>query len=164
MKIAMIAAMANNRVIGLNNKMPWHLPDDLKFFKATTQGKTVIMGRKTFESIGAKPLPNRRNLVISHNPNYDAPGAEVFTGIESALEVCSKTDEVIMMGGGQLYQQMLPKAHKLYLTLVAAEVEGDAFFPDWQRYDWTEVSRIHHASDEHHAFAFDFVTLVRSPA
>lgn len=161
MNLSMIAAMAQNRVIGKNNQMPWHLPDDLKFFKATTQGKTVVMGRKTFESIGARALPNRRNVVITRNTNYEATGAEVFTGIDSALDTCHQENEVIIMGGGQLYEQILPYANKLYLTLVNTQVNGDAFFPAWDTDAWQEIDRTHHEKDEKHAFAFDFVTLIR---
>lgn len=166
MKIALIAAMAHHRVIGLDNDMPWHLPDDLKFFKANTLGKPVIMGRKTFESIGSKPLPNRLNIVISRNPDFKAQGAHVFISVALALQalpglVDISTDnfEVIIMGGGQLYAQMLSQADRLYLTLIDANINGDTYFPDWQESAWHEVERIHHPADERHAFAFDFVTL-----
>ena len=159
MKIAMIAAMANNRVIGLNNDMPWHLPDDLKFFKAMTVGKPVIMGRKTFESIGSRPLPNRPNFVISRQADFNAPGAKVFSSIDTALAELSDAEEVIIMGGGQLYNEMLVKADKLYLTQIDANIDGDTFFPDWTQMQWEEVAREHHDADERHQFAFDFVTL-----
>lgn len=159
MKIAMIAAMAKNRVIGLDNDMPWHLPDDLKFFKAMTTGKPVIMGRKTFESIGSKPLPNRPNYVISRQSDFDANGANVFTSVEAVLAELSDQDEVIIMGGGQLYKMMLPKADKLYLTLIDTEIKGDTLFPDWTKMAWNELSREHHSKDERHSFAFDFVVL-----
>jgi dihydrofolate reductase len=206
MKIAMIAAMTKLRVIGLNNDMPWHLPDDLKFFKAKTVGKPVIMGRKTFESIGAKPLPNRPNIVISRNPDWAAgclakwanKGVFVFASVDLALRALpaivdtqdspglvnstvnglggdtlednsledngSEDDnfEVIIMGGGQLYQQMLPLADRLYLTLIDADIAGDTYFPDWAGMAWREVERIHHPKDERHAFGFDFVTLQRA--
>ncbi|BCN93863.1 dihydrofolate reductase [Thiomicrorhabdus immobilis] len=162
MKVAMIAAMAKNRVIGLDNDMPWHLPDDLKFFKATTTGKPVIMGRKTFESIGSKPLPNRPNYVISRQPDFEAPGATVFASIDAALSELAEHEEVIIMGGGQLYSMMLPKADKLYLTLIDAEIDGDTLFPDWTKMAWNELSREHHPKDERHAFEFDFVTLEKA--
>lgn len=162
MKIAMIAAMAKNRVIGFENDMPWHLPDDLKFFKAMTTGKPVIMGRKTFESIGSKPLPNRPNFVISRQADFDAPGARVFGSVEEALSVLSTAEEVIIMGGGQLYSMMLPQADKLYLTLINAEIEGDTHFPDWTQLAWNELKREHHPKDDRHAFEFDFVTLERN--
>ena len=161
MKIAMIAAMAKNRVIGLENDMPWHLPDDLKFFKATTTGKPVIMGRKTFESIGSKPLPNRPNYVISRQADFHAEGAQVFGSIEEVLAQLSDADEVIIMGGGQLYSMMLAQADKLYLTLIDANIEGDTHFPDWTLLAWNELAREHHTKDERHAYEFDFVTLER---
>jgi len=162
MKVAMIAAMAKNRVIGLDNDMPWHLPDDLKFFKATTTGKPVIMGRKTFESIGSKPLPNRPNYVISRQKEFSADGVSVFSSVEQALEALHKHEEVIIMGGGQLYKKMLPKADKLYLTLINSDINGDTHFPDWTDVAWNELSRVHHQKDERHAFEFDFVTLERA--
>lgn len=163
LQIAMIAALDKNRVIGSDNAMPWHLPDDLKFFKDNTLKKTVVMGRKTFESIGARPLPNRRNLVITRNTDFQAPGIEVFTSIDAALQSCvTDTDEVIIMGGGQLYQQMMPYAHKLYLTLVEAEVSGDTVFPEWSLGDWQITSEYHHPQDEKHAYAFEFVILERT--
>jgi len=162
MKIAMIAAMANNRVIGLDNDMPWHLPDDLKFFKANTMGKPVIMGRKTFESLGSRPLPNRPNIVISRNAELSIPGVQVFQSVDEALQGLESVEEVIIMGGGQLYQQMLPRADRLYLTLIDVQLEGDTFFPDWTKMAWNELERSHHAKDERHAYAFEFVTLERA--
>jgi dihydrofolate reductase len=161
MKIAMIAAMTKDRVIGLNGDMPWHLPDDLKFFKANTTGKPVIMGRKTFESIGSRPLPNRPNVVISRNSDLVIPNVEVFQSVEQALEKYANEPEVIIMGGGEIYRQMLPKADCLYLTLIDAKITGDTFFPDWTAYKWTEIERQHHTQDEKHAYAFDFLTLER---
>jgi len=159
MKIAMIAAMTKNRTIGFENDMPWHLPDDLKFFKSVTTGKPVIMGRKTFESIGSRPLPNRPNFVISRQADFTADGVTVFNSVDTALKSLCDCEEVIIMGGGQLYNMMLPKADRLYLTLIDAEIDGDTHFPDWSRMNWKEVSREHHEKDERHAFSFDFVTL-----
>lgn len=159
MKIAMIAAMAKNRVIGLDNDMPWRLPDDLKFFKKTTTGKPVIMGRKTFESIGSRPLPNRPNLVISRQADFIAEGAAVFSSVEDAIASMDSVEEVIIMGGGQLYKQMLPQADKLYLTLINADIDGDTFFPDWSEFSWNEIEREHHEMDDSHAYSFDFITL-----
>jgi dihydrofolate reductase len=161
MKIAMIAAMANNRVIGLDSDMPWHLPDDLKFFKANTSGKPVIMGRKTFESIGSRPLPKRPNLVISRNAELSISGVQVFQSVEMALATLQDAEEVIIMGGGQIYQQMLPLADKLYLTMIDADLKGDTQFPDWTEFQWNEIERVSHPVDERHAYAFEFVTLVR---
>lgn len=165
MKIAMIAAMAKNRTIGFDNDMPWHLPDDLKFFKAKTTGKPVIMGRRTFESIGSRPLPNRVNFVVSRQAYLATNGAILVASVDEALAHIEANngavEEVIIMGGGQLYQQMLASADKLYVTLIDAEIEGDTHFPDWSQYAWQEVEREHHPKDEKHAYAFDFVTLER---
>lgn len=162
MNISMIAAMDKNHVIGKDNDMPWHLPDDFKFFKANTLNKPVVMGRKTFESIGSRPLPKRRNIVITRNADYAATGAEVFTSVEEALQTCQQDDEVMIMGGGQFYHMMLPYANKLYVTLVNAEVEGDTTFPIWQESEWREVFQEHHESDERHAFSFDIRVLEKS--
>lgn len=160
--LSMIAAMDLNRVIGIDNQMPWHLPDDLKFFKAKTTGKTVVMGRKTFESLGSRPLPNRRNLVISRNKALQASGAEFFTSIETALQSCDINHELVIMGGGELYRQMLPFADKLYVTWVQTEVNGDTVFPQWNDGDWTATERVWHDADDKHEFAFEFVTLERA--
>ncbi|MDG4811810.1 type 3 dihydrofolate reductase [Hydrogenovibrio sp. 3SP14C1] len=164
MNLSLIAAMDKNRVIGADNDMPWHLPDDLKFFKANTLNKPVVMGRKTFESIGSRPLPNRRNLVITRNADYEAKGVEVFHSVEEALKTCSSDEEVIIMGGGQLYAQMMPFANKLYVTLVEADVEGDTIFPEWLAEEWQEISKERHDKDERHAYAFEFMTLIRKTA
>lgn len=161
MKISMIAAMARNNVIGKDNDMPWHLPDDLKFFKSKTVGKPVIMGRKTFESIGSRPLPNRPNLVISRNTELVCEGAVVFGSVDEALASLAGVEEVIIMGGGQLYTQMLPRADRLYLTMIDAEIDGDTFFPKWQELAWKTLGTVRHEVDERHAYAFDFVTLDR---
>ncbi|MBN2866557.1 MAG: type 3 dihydrofolate reductase [Thiotrichales bacterium] len=162
MRIALIAAMAKNNVIGKDNDMPWHLPDDLKFFKSKTVGKPVIMGRKTFESIGSRPLPNRPNFVISRNPDLVCAGATVFASVDEALASLPETEEVIIMGGGQLYEQMLPRADRLYVTMIDAEIEGDTFFPNWQALAWKTLEAVHHAIDERHAYSFDFITLDRA--
>lgn len=127
----MIAAMANNRVIGLDNKMPWHLPGDLQHFKKVTSGKPVIMGRKTFESIG-RPLPGRRNIIITRNKDYHASGIETVTTPEAALELVNDVAEVMIIGGGNIYQQFLAQAQRLYLTFIDLDVEGDTQFPDYK--------------------------------
>lgn len=164
MRISMIAAMTTNRVIGKDNDMPWHLPDDLQFFKKNTLGKPVIMGRKTFESLGCRPLPGRPNYVISRQTNLDY-SVPVFESMEKALQAvkADNPDEVVIMGGGQLYSQMMKQADRLYLTLIDANIDGDTFFPDWQQEgEWFEVSREHHPIDECHQYSFDFVTLERA--
>lgn len=160
--LMMIVAMAKNRMIGLNNKMPWHLPDDLKYFKAQTLNKPVIMGRKTFESIGARALPNRPNLVISRNPDFKAEGIKVFNSVEKAIEsVSDDAPEIVIMGGAQIYAQWIDKVDRLLITEVDAEPEGDAFFPQLDNQAWLEVSRKAHAADENHCYAFDFVEYQR---
>jgi dihydrofolate reductase len=156
--LSLIVAMDKNKVIGQDNDMPWHLPDDLKFFKKNTQNKTVIMGRKTFQSIGSKPLPNRRNIVISRNQSFEANGAALYASVEQAILSCSKQEEVMIIGGGQLYKMMLPYATRLYLTHVEASIEGDTIFPSWSSDDWQETNSEYHPVDEKHLFAFTFKT------
>ena len=162
-KISMIAAMTKDRVIGKDNDMPWHLPDDLQFFKKNTLGKPVVMGRKTFESIGCRPLSGRPNFVISSQTDlgYLVP---VLSSVDEAIKAAKADNpqEIVIMGGGQLYAQMLPEAERLYLTLIDAQIDGDTHFPDWTKEgEWFEVSREHHPADERHAYAFDFVVLER---
>lgn len=159
-RIALIAAMANNRVIGIDNKLPWHLPDDLQHFKKLTLGKTIVMGRKTWESLPGL-LPDRRHIVISRNRQFQAEGAEVLNSIEQAIQRLSDEEEIMIVGGANLYGQLLPDADFLYLTLVDADIEGDAFFPEWHEADWQQIERSHHPADDRHAFAFDFVTFKR---
>ncbi|AEG31092.1 dihydrofolate reductase [Thiomicrospira cyclica] len=156
-KLMMIVAMAKNRMIGKDNQMPWHLPDDLKYFKAQTLNKPVIMGRKTFESLGARPLPNRPNLVVSRNKDFSAEGIQVFDSVESAISAVSDADEVVIMGGAQIYTQWVNKVDRLLITEVDATPQGDAFFPVIDPQAWREVSRQHHPADAQHKFTFDFV-------
>ncbi len=169
MKIAMIAAMAKNRIIGADNDMPWHLPADLKHFKAITLGKAVIMGRKTYESIG-RALPGRPNIVITSNADYSLSDATVVDSPESAFEVAkalspeqSENDEVMIIGGGTIYQSFLDKADTLYLTHIDLDVDGDTQFPDYEAAaSWKEVSREAHSADEKNVHPYTFVTLVRN--
>lgn len=128
MKLALIVAVARNRVIGKGGKLPWHISEDLKRFKRLTTGHTVLMGRKTFESIG-RPLPNRRNVVISSTPQ---PGVETYRSVTEALEALKDEEKIFVMGGGQLYACLLDSADELYLTLVDKDVEGDTFFPPYE--------------------------------
>jgi len=140
-KIAMIAAMGRNRVIGRDNKMPWHLPEDLKYFRATTWGKPIVMGRKTFDSLG-RPLPGRSNIVVSRQVGLEIPGVQVVSSIEQGLERArhqaelDAVDEIMVIGGGKLYEQCLPLADRLYLTRVDLEPEGDAWFPEFSAAQW----------------------------
>jgi len=163
MKVALIVALARNRAIGLNNKMPWHLPEDLKYFKRVTLGKPVIMGRNTFESIG-RPLPGRPNIVISRNSTYPAAGITLVNSLEAALKSAQELlpagqDEVMVMGGAQIYAQALPLADRLYLTEVDAEPQADAFFPEFNRNEWREVTRESHAASETNPYPYSFVVL-----
>ena len=160
MIISMIAAMAKNRVIGCNKQLPWHLPADFKHFKTLTMGKPIIMGRRTYESIG-KPLPGRLNIVITRNQDFNAEGVQVVASIEEALSAAGDVEEVMFIGGANLYQQVLPKAHRLYLTFIDLELSGDAFFPEWRGEEWREVEREHHHADEKNVYDYTFVILQR---
>ncbi|MCH2340861.1 dihydrofolate reductase [Pseudomonas sp. NPDC047963] len=159
--LAMIAALADNRVIGLDNKMPWHLPADLKHFKAMTLGKPIIMGRKTWDSLG-RPLPGRLNLVVSRQPDLHVEGAETFTTLDAALVRAEQwareqgVDELMLIGGAQLYTQALGQAQRLYLTRIEVNPAGDAFFPAYDEADWERVdSEAHPAEGETPAYRFE---------
>ncbi|MEH8166387.1 type 3 dihydrofolate reductase [Aeromonas veronii] len=162
MKISMIAAMAHDRVIGKDNQMPWHLPADLAHFKRVTLGKPVLMGRKTFESIG-RPLPGRRNLVISRNPDYQAEGIEVVGSVEAALALLagSSVEELMVIGGGHLYAEMLPSADCLYLTRIDLAVEGDTRFPAFDDGQWQRIACESHPADEKNPHPYSFETWQR---
>ncbi|WP_421159670.1 type 3 dihydrofolate reductase [Aeromonas dhakensis] len=161
MMISMIAAMAHDRVIGLDNQMPWHLPADLAHFKRVTLGKPVLMGRKTFESIG-RPLPGRRNLVISRNLDYRADGVEVIDSVDAALALLgSNVAELMVIGGGHLYGQLLPRADRLYLTRIDLAVEGDTRFPAFDEGDWSCIERESHQPDEKNPHPYHFETWQR---
>lgn len=145
--VAMIAAMSRNRVIGVDNQLPWYLPEDLKFFKVMTQGKPLVMGRKTFESIG-RPLPGRRNIVITRDPNFEHPGVSVCHDLVSALDLADQqaiidgVEEIMVMGGAQIYAQALSYASRLYLTEVDITLEGDAFFPEFAKASWHQEQAV----------------------
>ena len=142
-EIVIIAAVAKNRVIGKDNTLIWNIPEDMAHFKALTSGQTVIMGRKTWESLPPRfrPLPGRRNIVISRNPAYDAPGATLAGSLEEAVRLAQDDAEVFVIGGAEIYRQALPLAQRLYLTEVARDFDADAFFPEFSASDWTEISR-----------------------
>lgn len=162
MIISMIAAMANNRVIGLDNKMPWHLPADLQHFKKVTTGKPVIMGRKTFESIG-RPLPGRRNIIITRNSDYSATGIEVVTTPEAALKLVCDAQEVMIIGGGNIYQQFLSQAQRLYLTFIDLDVDGDTQFPDYESVaTWQKIEQVNMPTDSKNKYKYKFVTLYKA--
>jgi dihydrofolate reductase len=137
MIISIIAAVARNRVIGVNNQLPWHLPEDLQYFKKLTMGKPIIMGRRTHESIG-KPLPSRQNIIVTRS-NLTFPGCETAQSIECALDIANGVEEIFIIGGAQIYKTALPLAHRLYLTEIDIEVEGDTYFPQFT--DWIETQR-----------------------
>lgn len=162
MKISIIAAMARNRVIGINNQLPWKLPADMKWFRLHTLGKPIVMGRKTFESFGSKPLPDRHNIVITRDKDYLAEGASVVYSIEEAIAIAGDVPELMIIGGASFYEQMLPRTNRMYLTLVDMEPEGDAWFPDYDASQWKEVERHEHQSDEKNHCAYSFVILERT--
>ncbi len=142
MMISMIAALSNNGVIGRDNALPWHLPEDLKYFKRVTMGKPLLMGRKTYQSIG-RPLPGRTSIVLTRQQDFDVPGVCVVNHPEQAVDKARQTgaDELMVIGGEDVYRTMLPLAQRLYLTRVDIEVSGDAFFPPLEPRQWREVSR-----------------------
>lgn len=160
MKISMIAAMAKGRVIGKDNTMPWHLPADFAWFKRNTLGKPIIMGRKTYESIG-RPLPGRRNIVISRNPACVFEGVETVTSMDEALALVKGEKEVMIIGGGSIYNACLPRAHRLYLTFIDAQIEGDTCFPDWGDKGWKKSHSEQYNADEKNAYNMEFVILER---
>lgn len=159
MKISMVAAMAKARIIGKDNAMPWHLPADFAWFKKVTMGKPVVMGRKTFESIG-RPLPGRHNIVISRNADYHAEGITVVADINAAKRAAGDVDELMVIGGGSIYAACLADADRLYLTFIDLDVEGDTQFPDWGE-SWQEVHSESYTADEKNAHDMRFVILER---
>ncbi len=154
--ISMIVAADENNVIGKDNQLIWHLPDDLRFFKKKTSGHCIIMGRHTFESVG-KPLPNRTNIIITRDKNYSAEGCEVVHSLEDALELAKEDDNPFIVGGEQIYRLALPIADQVFLTRVHHEFDGDRYFPELGD-EWIETESIPHAADEKHAYAFTFKT------
>ncbi|SDX78000.1 dihydrofolate reductase [Paenibacillus sp. CF384] len=163
MTIAMIAAMARNRVIGIDNGMPWRLPAEMAHFRRSTAGKTVVMGRKTFESLSG-PLKNRRNVILTRSLDYKPDGCEVAHSVEEVLTQYGSIDgqELVIMGGAEIYALFMPYADKLWLTEVEAEVAGDAHFPTFQMNEWTVQDREHFSKDEKNAYDFTIVTYVRN--
>ena len=158
--LSLITAMDSNRLIGNNNSLPWHLPADLAFFKATTMGKPVIMGRKTFASIG-KALPGRQNIVVTRDCNFDAPDCEVASSIDAAITLVDNAKEVMLIGGASLYQQTIDVADIIYLTLIHHEFKGDTWFPEINPDFWKLVSQDDFEADEKNSFAYSLVQYVR---
>ena len=161
MRISLIAAVAANGVIGAGGTLPWHLPDDFRWFKAQTLGKPVVMGRKTWESLSGA-LPGRHNIVITRRAALEATGATVVDSPEAALVAAGDADEVMVIGGGEIFQLFLPRVNRIYLTQVDADIAGDTIFPSLSPDDWTLVSREAHEADERHAHAFEFRVYERS--
>ncbi len=161
MIIALIAAMDKNCVIGQNGRLPWRLPADMRRFVDLTLGKPVIMGRTTYESIQPKyrPLHGRTNIILTHNRTYDAPGCQVVHSLDQALAAANGAPEVMVIGGTAVYQQFLPRADRLYLTLIDAEFAGDAYFPPYETSAWTITARKAHEPDEKNPYPYQFLTL-----
>lgn len=161
MIVSLVAAVARNFVIGKDNDLPWRLPDDMKFFMDTTKGHYVILGRKNYESLPKKfrPLPDRTNVVITRQKNYEAQGALIVHSIEEALNIAAlnRESEAMVIGGADIYTLALPLADRLYITEVNAVVDGDVYFPKFDKSKWKEISRVHHHADDRHAHSFDFV-------
>lgn len=161
MIISLIAALSENNVIGKNNDLPWHLPDDMKYFMQTTKGHHCIMGRKNYESIPEKfrPLPNRTNIVVTRQPHFHAPGCITVNSLEHGLSMAKENgeQEVFIIGGSDIYTLGMQHADRLYLTEIKTTLEGDTHFPAYKKSEWIEISRKHHAPDDRHKFSFDFV-------
>ena len=159
--ITMIAAMTENRVIGRDNDMPWHIPADLAHFKRLTLDKPIVMGRKVFESLGCKPLPKRHNIVLSRNPDYEAPGCTLVSSPEQALQAAGAVPEVMIIGGEQIYRLFLEQAHRVHLTLIHAVIEGDTFFPELGP-GWRETAREKYAADARSPYDLSFLTFEKT--
>ena len=157
--ISLIAAVARDGTIGAGNTIPWHIRGEQKYFREVTTGHPVIMGRKTHESIG-RPLPGRRNIVVTRNADYRAEGCEVFRSLDCALTACRGTDEIFIIGGGELYRESLPRADRLYLTEIHADFAGDTRFPEYDRTRWKAISRERHQSD--HGWAYEYAVYQRA--
>jgi dihydrofolate reductase len=166
MIISLIAALTENHVIGKNNDLPWHLPDDMKYFMKTTTGHVVIMGRKNYESLPPKfrPLPDRTNIVITRQNNFHAPGCTTVNSLEAGIQVAKRANEkeLFIIGGAEIFELSMPVADRLYLTEIKTELEGDTHFPKFDKSKWKELSRKPHPKDDRHAFDFDFVVYGKS--
>ncbi|MDC1449811.1 type 3 dihydrofolate reductase [Candidatus Thioglobus sp.] len=160
MSLSIVVAMDENRLIGKDNKLPWHLPADLAYFKKITTGKSIVMGRKTYDSIG-RPLPNRRNIVISRNSKTLITGCEVITSIDEVLSITKDEDEVMIIGGASLCEQLLPQVSRLYITKIEGKFDGDIHFPEYDESDWRQVSCETHLPDALNKHAYHFLVLER---
>ena len=158
MIISLVVAASENNVIGKNNQLLWHLPKDMKFFKNVTWAMPVAMGRKTFEAMGSKPLPGRKNIVITRKPGWNAEGVSVADSVDGAVSIAEGLNykEIFIIGGGEIYLISFERANKIYMPRVHAELEGDTYFPVIEKNDWTLVSKTDNPADEKHAYAFSF--------
>jgi dihydrofolate reductase len=165
MIISLVVAASENNVIGKNNRLLWHLPKDMKFFKNVTWAMPIVMGRKTFESMGGKPLPGRKNIVITRQPGWNAEGVSVVNGVDAAAALAEELNykEIFIIGGGEIYLIAFDRANKIYMTRVHAELEGDTYFPVIEKNDWTLVNNVDNPGDEKHAYAFSFQVWERKP-
>ena len=163
MKISIIVAASDNNIIGKDNQLLWHLPKDMRFFKNTTWGLPIIMGRKTYESFGAKSLPGRPNIILSNQQSLQYDGAIILSSFNAALQWATTNDykEVMVIGGGQIYEMAMSMVSTIYMTRVHTTIEGDTSFPLIDNSKWQLVHSVHHEIDEKHAFAFDFETWKR---
>jgi dihydrofolate reductase len=159
-KVSIIVAMTRDRVIGRGGGMPWHLPADLARFKSLTMGKPIIVGRKTFESIG-RLLPGRRHIIVSRNPEFHVNGAEVVAGLDAALEAAASSDEAFVIGGVELFREALARADRIYMTLIHSRIEGDVYFPEFDNKDWQEVECTERAPDGSNPYRLTFLLLDR---
>jgi len=164
MTISIIAAMGKEREIGFENKLLWRLPNDMKFFRSTTMGKPILVGRKTYESFGGKPLPGRKNIVITEDQNYQSDGATIVHNIDDALNAAQQAEEIMIIGGASFYEQLLPRANRLYITYVDGNFTADSWFPAFDESEWSEISREKHAADEKNAYDHEFVVYERKVA
>lgn len=158
--LSIIVAVANNGVIGSGNQLPWRLPDDLKRFKALSLGKPVVMGRKTYDSIG-QPLPGRLNIIVSRKLDLQIAGCQVVSSVAEAIAAAGGAPEIVIVGGADIYRQVLPQVATIHLTRVHADIPGDVLFPKLAENEWREVATEYHPADERHAHAFTFSTLAR---
>lgn len=159
-RVSLIVAMARNRVIGRNNTLPWHLPADLKHFKTLTMGHHIVMGRKTYESIG-KPLPGRTSVVVTRNAEYSVSGVIVVNSLEAALAACGNDEEIFVIGGAELYREAINIADRIYLTEIDADISGDAHFTEFDRRLWLEIERVSHMPDEKNSYPYHFAVFDR---
>ena len=155
--------MDNNRLIGNKNRLPWKLPADMKWFRQHTLGKPIVMGRKTYESFGARPLPERTNIIITRDTGYHSEGAVIAHSIDEAIQQAGNADELMIIGGASFYQQMLPRADRLYITEVLGEFEGDAWFPPYAPHEWQEIASLAHPADDKNSHACRFMIFERKP-